>query len=80
MTKGSGTGGILAVVAMIACCGLPLLAVTAGGAIAAAGGLAARYWPITVLGIALAVWAGTKLVRLIRARNRALRARERSDR
>ncbi len=64
--------GMLAVVAMIACCGLPLLAITAGGAIAAVGGLAERYWPLTVLGVVVAVWAGLKLGKLIRARSRVL--------
>jgi hypothetical protein len=47
---------------------LPLLAITAGGVIAAVGGLAARYWPLTALGITVAVWAGLKLGRIIRAR------------
>lgn len=79
--KGNGTGaGLLAVVAMIACCGLPLLAITAGGAFAAVGGLAARYWPLTALGVALAVWAGVKLGRLLRARSRSLREHQVSDR
>ncbi len=72
--------GMLAVVAMIACCAVPLLAVTAAGAIAAAGGLAARYWPLTALGIVVVVWAGLKLGRLMRARNRALREHQSSDR
>lgn len=80
MTKGSGTGGILAVVAIIACCALPLLAVTAGGALLALGGLAARYWPIAVLGVVLAAWAGVKLGWVIRPRNRKLRVRESSGR
>lgn len=67
-------------VAMIACCAVPLLAITAGGAVAAAGGLAVRYWPLTVLGIVVAVWAGLKLGRLKRARSRALRGHQNSDR
>ncbi len=71
--------GMLAVVAMIACCAVPLLAVTAAGAIAAAGGLAARYWPLTALGIAVVVWAGLKLGRLMRARSRTLREHQSSD-
>lgn len=76
MSKGNGAGGMaLAVVAVVACCGLPLLAVAAGGAIAAGGGLAVRYWPLTVLGVALAVGAGVRLVRLVRARNRGSRVR-----
>lgn len=44
MRKGSGDGAtVAAVVAIIACCGVPLLAVTAGGTLAAVGGVAARY-------------------------------------
>lgn len=75
MSKGSGAGAtVVAAVAMIACClALPLLAITAGGAIAAVGGLAARYWPLTALGVALAVWGGVKLGKLLRARSRSLR-------
>ena len=81
MSRGNGTGtGILAAVAVIACCAVPLLAVTAGGAVAAVGGLAVRYWPLTVLGIVVAVWAGLKLGRLMRARSRALRDHQSSDR
>lgn len=81
MRKGSGDGAtVAAVVAIIACCGVPLLAIAAGGAIAAVGGLAARYWPLTALGVALAVWAGVKLGRLLRARSRSLREHQVSDR
>lgn len=71
---------MLAAVAVIACCAVPLLAVTAGGAIAAVGGLAARYWPLTALGVALAVGAGVKLGRLLRARSRSVREYHGSDR
>ena len=79
--KGNGTvTGILAAVALMACCAVPLLAVTAAGAIAAAGGLAARFWPVTALGIAMVAWAGLKLGRLVRARSRALREHQDSDR
>ncbi len=81
MSKRSGDGVTLAaVVAVIACCALPLLAVTVGGALAAAGGVAVRYWPLTAVGIALAAWAGVRLGRVIRARNRSLRERERFER
>jgi len=71
---------LLAVVAVLACCGLPFLAITAGGAIAAVGGLAARYWPLTTLGVGVAVWAGVRLGRLFRARSRALRKYQGPDR
>lgn len=80
MSRGNGTGtGLLAAVAMIACCGLLLLAITAGGAIAAVGGLAERYWPLTALGIAVAVWAGTRLGRVLRARRGSLRENQNSE-
>lgn len=74
MRKESGFGGTaFAVAAVAACCALPLVVLTAGGAIAAVGGLAARYWPLTLLGVGLAAWAGVRLGRLIQARNRVLR-------
>ncbi|MGQ0668681.1 MAG: hypothetical protein ACT4PO_03230 [Actinomycetota bacterium] len=80
MRKASGFGGtVFAVAAVAACCALPLVALTAGGALAAAGGLAARYWPLTALGVAVAVWAGVRLGRFIRARNRVLRGDDFSE-
>lgn len=81
MTNRSGDRAtVAAVVAIIACCALPLLAVAAGGALAAVGGVAARYWPLTALGIALVVWAGVKLGRVLRARSRSIREREGRER
>lgn len=81
MSKGGGAGAtVVAALAIGACCGVPLLAITAGGATAAVGGLAARYWPLTALGVALAVWAGVKLGRLLRARSRSLREHQVQDR
>jgi hypothetical protein len=74
--RGEGAGALLwAVVAVAACCALPFLLVGAGGLIAAFGGLAARYWPLTVLGVVAAAWAGVEVGRLLRARNRSLRGR-----
>jgi hypothetical protein len=81
VSKRSGDGAtVAALVAIIACCALPLLAVAAGGALAAAGGVAVRYWPLTALGIALAAWAGVKLGKVLRAGKRSLRERERFER
>lgn len=69
MSEGGGRGGILAAVALVACCALvPLIGL---GVLAAAGGVALNYWPITLVGVALAVWAGVKLTRRVQARNRA---------
>jgi hypothetical protein len=77
----NGTGAmLLALAAVLACCGLPFLFVTAGGAIAAVGGLAARYWPLTIVGLGAAVWGGVGVGRLIRARSRALRRSQGQDR
>lgn len=70
----------MALVAIIVCCASPLLAITAGGAIAAVGGLAARYWPLTALGVGFVTWAGVKLGRLLRAWSRSLHERQSSDR
>lgn len=74
--RDGGAGAILwAVVAVAACCALPLLALGAGGLIAALGGLAARYWPLAALGAVAAVWAGVQVGRLVRARSRSVRTR-----
>lgn len=62
-----GLGVVLAAVAIVLCCALPLLAVAVGGVIAAAGGLVARYWPLVVVGVAVAVWAAVKVTRTVRA-------------
>ena len=70
--EGIGTG-LLAMGAVALCCGLPFLIVLGGGLLAAAGGLAARYWPVTVAGVAAVIWGAVKLGRLVAARNRALR-------
>jgi uncharacterized membrane protein YfcA len=81
MSKRSGDRVTLATaMAIVACCAFPLLAATAGGALAAAGGVAVRYWPITALGIALTAWAGVKLGKVLRAGKRSLRERERFER
>lgn len=66
-------GGLLPVMALVACCGVPLLFVLGAGALASIGAVAARYWPLTLLGLAVAAFAGVKLGRLVRARSRALR-------
>jgi hypothetical protein len=79
--RGEGIGvGLLAVGVVVPCCGLPFLLVAGGGILAAMRGLAARYWPITVVGLAAAIWGPFKLGRLVAARNRALRGRDRDER
>lgn len=74
MSRGGGVGGtVVGVVAVLACCALPALIVLGAGFLGAAGGLAARYWPLTVLSLAAAAWGGLRLVRLVRQRSRTLR-------
>ena len=63
-----GLGVLLGAVVLALCCALPLLAVLAGGALAAVGGVVARFWPLIVVGMAVAVWAAVKLTRIRRAR------------
>jgi hypothetical protein len=61
-----GLGVLVAAVALVICCALPLLAVAVGGALATAGGLAVRFWPLVVVGMVAAVWAAVKLTRTVR--------------
>lgn len=62
-----------AIVLVIACCALlPAIAVGAG-VVSAAAGVAVRYWPLTVVGVALLVWAGLRIARVVRRRRDALR-------
>ncbi|MBI4259212.1 MAG: hypothetical protein HY658_01480 [Actinobacteria bacterium] len=70
--RGGVGGAILAVAAVALCCAVPALVVVGAGLLTAAGGLAARYWPVTVVGLLALVWGGVRLGRLIAARNRAL--------
>ena len=70
--RGDGLGGaVLAVVAVVLCCGLPALIVLSGGILAAVGGAAVRFWPLTLLGVAALVWGGARLRSLLAARSRA---------
>lgn len=64
------------VVALVACCAAPALVLLGAGVVGAIGGAAVRYWPLTLLGLLLAVWGGLRLARLVRARDRALRGDE----
>jgi hypothetical protein len=62
-------GTVAAAVAVIACCALlPAIAVGAGVASAVAGA-AVKYWPLTLGGVALAIWAGLRIVREVRPRS-----------
>lgn len=72
MARGEGLG-ILAIVAIAACCALPIAAVAGAGLLSVVGGALARYWPLTIIGAAVLAWAGYRLARIVRARNRALR-------
>lgn len=73
MADRNGIGGsLVVVVALVACCALPVLIALGAGALATVGGTALRYWPLTSLGIVVIGWAVFKLSRLIRTRNRAL--------
>ncbi|MGH2655503.1 MAG: hypothetical protein ACRDIZ_02175 [Actinomycetota bacterium] len=59
-----------AVAAVVACCALlPAIAVGTGLASAAVGA-AARYWPLTLAGVAVAIWAGVRIARTVRRRQR----------
>ncbi len=71
--------GLLAGVALVLCCAVPALVVIGGGFLAAAGGVAARLWPVTLPGLVLAGWGGMRLVRLVRPRNRVLDPGGRED-
>ena len=62
---------LLAALALVACCAGPLILVAAGGALASAPGWGARFWPLVVLGLAVAVWAGAKVIRTARLRARS---------
>ncbi len=77
MADRRGDGGLLvAVAAAIICCGLPFLAVGLAGALSAVGGLAARFWPLVLLGLAGLAWAGVRLARVVRG-SRSLDRRRR---
>ncbi len=65
--------GLLAAAALVACCVVPALVVIGSGFLVAAGGVAVRLWPLTLLGLVLAAWGGARLVR--RARTRKARSR-----
>lgn len=67
-----GGGLLLALVALSLCCGGPFLLLVGAGTLAAAGGALIRYWPLTLVGLGVATFAGIKLGRLLRARRRAL--------
>lgn len=70
--KSGGRWGTVAAVAAIAvCCALPALVVLAGGALAAIGGAAVRYWPLTAVGIAAIGWASLRVARVVRMRSRS---------
>jgi hypothetical protein len=71
MTKvGRGDGVIFAILAVAMCCAVPALLAVGGGALAAAAGLVARYWPLTVLGGAVVVIGALRIASLVRTRNR----------
>ena len=75
-----GLGVLLGAVVVALCCVFPLLAVVAGGALAAVGGLAARFWPLIVVGVAVAGWAAAKLTRIRSASRPGQAGQERSGR
>lgn len=55
---------LLAAVGLALCCGLPVL--IASGALAAAAGAAARWWPLVVLGLAAFAYGGLRVYRRAR--------------
>lgn len=72
--RNGGRGTLLVGLGLVACClAGPLLLVVGGGLLASAWGTAVRFWPVTILGLAAALWAGGRLASLIRARARATR-------
>lgn len=69
-------GATVAVVLMIACCALlPAIAVGAG-LLSAAAGIAVRFWPLTLTGIVVVVWAGVRIAQVVRRRREALGQRQ----
>src|SRR5919198_6604174 len=65
MLRSRRAGGVVfAILAVAACCALPALAAVGGGALAAAAGLAVRYWPLSVLG-GLALVLGAARIALL---------------
>lgn len=71
--SGGGLGAVvLGPLVLAACCGAPFLIALGGGAFSTVAGIAARYWPLTGLGLAASVWGAVRLARLIRAHRRAL--------
>lgn len=71
MARAGGSLSLLAVVALVLCCGAPFLAVAAAGALGAVVGAALRHWPLTALALAALLWAVLGAARLARARSRA---------
>lgn len=74
MDRGSGARGpLLGTIALVACCALlpVLIGLGATGLLAVIGGAAARYWPLTVLGLSALLWAGLRIRRVIRNRGQA---------
>lgn len=65
-------GGTLAAAAITVCCALPFVIALWAGALAAAGGVIARFWPLVVAGVAVATWAGVGLARWVRKRKGAV--------
>ena len=57
--------GLVAGAALLVCCAVPALFAIGGGFLAAAGGVAIRLWPVTVMGLALTGWGCVRLVRLV---------------
>ena len=64
-----GLGVLVGAAAVAVCCALPLLAV-AGAATAGVAGLAAWWWPLAVVVMALGGWAAVTLTRTVLAGRR----------
>ena len=62
-------GGIVfAILAAAWCCAAPAMVALGSGALAAAAGLVARYWPLSVLGGIAIVFGAVRIVSLVRVR------------
>jgi hypothetical protein len=72
--------GLLALLAVGLCCGLPAVMALGAGAFAVVGGFAARYWPITVVGVLAAAWGCYRAIRVLQGRGRTRRDRDASRR
>jgi len=70
-------GPVFAVAALALCCAVPALIAVGAGFLATAGGLAARYWPLTAMGILALLWGAFKLAKLLVARAGVLRGKDR---